>query len=87
MEKNQQQEHEGDKYLRILGLSDLAENHIELKDGRHIYARDFLDVCGEHALPALKGFESMDTLDPNYGPTLDALQKYVTKFIVGTDEA
>lgn len=53
--------HEGDKYLAMLGLEDLADVQIPGYDKQ---GRDFLDICGEHARPLLVGYESLDQNDP-----------------------
>ena len=73
-----EQEHEGDKYLRLLGLEDLADHQIP---GRPQQMRDFLDICGDHARPLLVGLESLDQDDPRFGPTRDALRNYITQFV------
>lgn len=74
----QEQEHEGDKYLRLLGLEHLADQPIP---GRAERVRDFLDVCGDHARPMLVGFESLSPDDPRYEPARDALRTQVTQFL------
>lgn len=75
-------EHEGERYLSMLGLEHLAEREITAGD-RTIQARDFLVVCGEHALPVLKGFETMSQQDPQYEPTRDMLRGFIGRFIEG----
>ena len=74
----QEQEHEGDKYLRLLGLEHLADQQIP---GRTEHVRDFLDICGNHARPMLVGFESLSPDDPRYEPVRDALRTQVTQFL------
>ena len=76
--QNVEQEHEGDKYLRLLGLEDLADQQIP---GRPQQMRDFLDICGEHARPLLVGLESLDPNDPRFEPTRSALRSYITQFV------
>jgi hypothetical protein len=71
-------EHEGEKYLTLLGLSHLADRQIP---GRDEHMRDFLDICGEHARPLLVGLESLDPGDPRFEPTRDALRGFLTQFI------
>lgn len=71
-------EHEGDKYLRLLGLGHLADQTIP---GRTEQVRDFLDICGEHARPMLVGFESLSPDDPHYEPVRKALRTQVTQFL------
>lgn len=73
-----EQEHEGDKYLRLLGLDHLAYEQIP---GRPELVRDFLDVCGDDARPVLVGFESLRPEDPRYKPVRDALRTQVTRFL------
>jgi hypothetical protein len=77
-------EHEGEKYLRLLGLEDLAEREIATAGGT-IQARDFLDVCGEHARPLLVGFEAMSPDDPSYEATKDALQSLIGRYVEGNN--
>lgn len=77
------QEHEGEKYLRLLGLEHLAEQNIALEGGESLQARDFLEVCGEHARPILMGFETMQPDDPRYEPTRDALRGLIGRYIQG----
>lgn len=73
-----EQEHEGEKYLRMLGLEHLADQVIP---GRAEKVRDFLDVCGDHARPMLVGFETLSTDDPRYEQVRDALRTQVTRFL------
>lgn len=76
------QEHEGEKYLHLLGLSHLADREIATVDGT-IQVRDFLDVCGEHARPVLVGFESMSVDDPRYEATKNALRGLIGQYVGG----
>ena len=80
MEQIGQPEHEGEKYLRLLGLDHLAGQEISTGNGV-IQARDFLEICGEHALPYLVGFESMSPEDPRYDAMKGALQKSISQYI------
>lgn len=73
-------EHEGEKYLDMLGLSHLAEVPIQAGD-RTIQARDFLEICGDHARPMLVGFEHMNQSDPRYETTRNALRGLISKFV------
>ncbi len=77
-------EHEGEYYLRLLGLENLVGVEINVR-GKTILARDFLELEGERerALPILKGFEAMDLADPNYETVRDGLQKFVSQHIEG----
>jgi hypothetical protein len=79
--------HEGDKYLGLLGLGHLGNREITTGDVT-IQARDFLDVCGEHARPMLVGFEAMSQDDDKYEPTKETLKNFIENFIgqyVGED--
>ncbi|MFZ1360442.1 MAG: hypothetical protein WAS27_00190 [Candidatus Saccharimonadales bacterium] len=73
-----QQEHEGEKYLRLLGLEDIANEPIP---GGTKQMRDFLDICGEHARPALVGLEMLDSDDPRRKEMCDALRTYVRQLL------
>lgn len=77
-----EEEHEGNKYLRLLGLEDLADNEIQTESGT-IQARDFLNICGEHARPLLVGFEAMSPDDPRYEATRDALRTIIGRYVEG----
>jgi hypothetical protein len=77
-----EQEHEGERYLRLLGLEHLADCEIETNGGT-IKARDFLDICGEHARPMLVGFESMSTDDPRYEAAKSALRGVIGQYVAG----
>ncbi|HEY5549777.1 MAG TPA: hypothetical protein VIK37_01060 [Candidatus Saccharimonadales bacterium] len=79
---DKEKEHEGEKYLRLLGLGHLADRKIATASGT-IQARDFLDICGEHARPILVGFETMSPNDPRYGDTKNALRSFVGQYIEG----
>jgi len=57
------EEHRGDKYLAMLGLTELAHRRIP---GRTEEVRDFLGICAEHALPALVMFDGSKPDDPMY---------------------
>ncbi len=74
------EEHEGDKYLRLLGLEHLADREITTADGT-IQARDFLDVCGEHARPMLVGFETMSPDNPRYETTKNTLRGVIGQYV------
>lgn len=80
--QDQEDEHEGEHYLRLLGLEHLADQEISTAGGT-IQARDFLDVCGEHARPILTGFEAMDSDDPRYETTKEALRGLIGQYIQG----
>lgn len=74
------EEQEGDKYLRLLGLEHLADREITTTDGT-IQARDFLDVCGEHARPMLVGFEAMNPDDPKYENIKNTLRGVIGQYV------
>ncbi len=74
-----QQEHEGEKYLNLLGLGHVAEQPIPGRPG--LQMRDFLEICGEHAGELLAGLESIGPEDPRFDPTRDALRGYISQFI------
>ena len=80
--EGQPKEHEGERYLRLLGLDHLADRDIATASGT-IQARDFLDVCGEHARPILVGFEAMSTDDPRYEGTKNALRGMIGQYVEG----
>lgn len=73
-------ENEGEKYLEMLDLGHLVDAPMP-KPNDHLKTRDFLDVCGEHALPVLKGFEAMSPEDPRFKKTKEALQKMIGQYI------
>lgn len=77
-----EQEHEGERYLRLLGLEHLADETIP---GRTERVRDFLDICGDHARPLLVGLESLNPDDPRYTPTRNALRGYISQFVSPTE--
>jgi hypothetical protein len=74
--------HEGEEYLRLLGLEHLADRDIPTANGT-IQARDFLDICGGHARPILSGFESMSKDDPRYETTRNALRDFISRYVEG----
>jgi hypothetical protein len=76
--------HEGEKFLGLLGLGHLAERKITTADGIRP-AKDFLEICGEHARPLLVGFEAMSPDDPRYEPTKKALQGFIGQYIEGVN--
>lgn len=77
-----QPEHEGDKYLRLLGLEHLADEKIP---GRTEQVRDFLDICGDHARPLLVGLECLSPEDPRFAPTRETLRTYISQFVTPTE--
>lgn len=73
--------HEGEHYLAKLGLSEFADTPITKSDGSVVAARDFLDICGEHARPMLRGFDSLDETDPRYDQARNMLRKMVGGYL------
>lgn len=76
------EEHEGEKYLRLLDLGHLAGREISTASGP-IQARDFLEVCGGHARPILVGLEAMSPDDPRYEATRNALRGLIGQYVEG----
>jgi hypothetical protein len=81
-EQLDEQEHEGERYLRLLGLEHLADHRVTTAD-KTFEARDFLDICGEHARPMLVGFEAMSQDDPRYEATRNALRGLIGQYVEG----
>ncbi len=81
-EYEQEPEHEGEHYLRLLGLEEYADHEIVTASGV-IPVRDFLDICGEHARPVLAGFESLSPEDPRYEPTKGILRDMIGTYVNG----
>lgn len=79
----QKPEHEGERYLRMLGLEGLADREITTESGATIQARDFLKICGDHARPMLVGFEDMSPDNPKYEATRDALCSVIGQYVQG----
>ena len=82
MESGQEQEHEGEKYLRLVGLEHLADQPMGRKDSTTIPARDFLDVCGDDARQLLVGLENTSPDDPDFAPTREAIRGYIQQHII-----
>lgn len=82
MRNNPEQEsaQKGAHYLSLIGLSDLVGQTFETSRGP-IHAENFLDICGEHALPALMGFETLELDDPRREVMSTALQKSVKQYL------
>ncbi|HSH55787.1 MAG TPA: hypothetical protein VK983_03105 [Candidatus Limnocylindrales bacterium] len=75
-----EQEHEGERYLKLLGLEDAADKIIQTTKGP-VEARNFLDICGAQARPYLVGLESMNSDDPRYDVTRNALRAMIGRYI------
>lgn len=67
---------EGIKYLKMLGMGGLVGTPTTRigKDGQPLKAEQFLEICGEHALPSLIGLEASINAQPN-NPANDSLRK------------
>ncbi len=74
------EEHEGVRFLRLLGLDHLADTEV-VAGGNTIEVRNFLDVCGDHARPVLLGLETMDPADPRFEPTKEALRGLISQYV------
>ena len=88
--KNEQfneQEHEGERYLRLLDLGHVAEMEMQTSSGPML-ARDFLEIekCKEHARPALVGFEAMSPDDPRYAVIKKVLRNKICGYIGYEDQ-
>ena len=73
------QNHEGERYLGMLGLGHIAGQPIPGRPG--LQMRDFLEICGEHARPLLAGLESLSVEDSRYGSTRGTLRGYISQFV------
>lgn len=71
-----QEESEGLKFLKLLGLEDRADEPIP---GRDVTLGQFLEICGDHARPMLAGLESLDPSDPRYDQARGALHDHVVE--------
>lgn len=80
--EGQPPEHEGEKYLDLLGIGHLADETIP---GRDIQMRDFLDICRKDAMPLLVGLESLSPDDPRFSPTQAILRKRISKYLTPTE--
>ncbi len=79
---SQKPEHEGERYLALLGLSDAADQTFT-HQGKVYETRDFLEICGKTARPVLQYLEGLDQSDPKSGFTekvtvlRDAIRQYI----------
>ncbi len=74
-------EHEGDKFLSMLGLENIADKTFIGRDGERRQMREFLEVCGNHARPMLLGLEALGVDDPNYFENRAKLQSMILGFV------
>jgi hypothetical protein len=81
-------EAEGYRYLGMLGLGHLSElpmfwqrEWARTYDGSLAYYKDFLNVCGRHALPLLLGLDELHRRvgpeHPKYTATRDAIAERI----------
>jgi hypothetical protein len=76
------QPHEGEKYLELLGLGHLANQPLP---GREVLGRDFLDICGDEARPALAGLASLDPKDPRFSRLQVVLRTHISRYITPSE--
>lgn len=78
--REQEPQHEGERYLELLGLGHLAGRTIFTAKGP-VQGRDFLDICGDRALPVLAGFEAMSPDDPEYEDARNLLRSLIGQYV------
>lgn len=78
-------EHLGEKYLKLLDLYHMADREISTQHGT-VHVRDFLSICGEHALPFLEALAQMDPKHPKFEPAKQALRSTILKYIEGPSQ-
>lgn len=73
-------EHEGEKYLRLLGLEHLANLPLP---GTDVLGRNFLDICGNHpeTRPSLVGLASLSPDDPRFGRMRRVLRERISEYV------
>lgn len=81
------EEHEGDYWLRFLGMEDWADYEVmaskdypTINKGETVPLREFLEFCGDHVRPILKEIEATPADDPRRQAGIDALQRMVLKY-------
>ncbi|MCL5113283.1 MAG: hypothetical protein M1554_02265 [Patescibacteria group bacterium] len=75
---------EGQQFLELLGLGDIGEQFIPGyvdENGNPKRIRDFLDICGKEARPALIGFSNLSPDDPRYPKTKEILRGFIQKYV------
>jgi hypothetical protein len=82
--REQEPQHEGERYLELLGLGHLAGHTIFTAKGP-VQLRDFLDICGKHARPLLSELNAMDPSDPEFPVARDAIRDLVVSQYIGED--
>jgi len=75
------EEHEGDKYLDLLGLGALADQEFVGRDGGTYRYRDFLDHCGPDAHNTLAGLAAIGPDDPRFQQAREAIRESVLQHI------
>lgn len=85
-EKPSQPEHEGEKYLELLGLGHLASLEIATSEGIR-EGRDFLDICGDRARGLVVRFEAMSPQDPRYETSRDAIRTLIIHHVSGDESS
>ena len=80
--ENGQEEHEGERYLNLIGRGHFADRDIVMR-GVHRKARDFLEdkVCAAEARPAFAGLETLGPDDPLREDMIKALQETVAAYL------
>ena len=70
----------GEEYLTLLGFGEIVDQPVIVGD-KTVPAKDFLQFCGQHAIPAFEAFKTLDPNSTEYAVTRDALTSMVTLFI------
>ena len=65
-------------YLKLLEIEHLASTPIP---NTPYVMQDFLEICGDHALPVLKGLDRLDRKSPKFIAVQALLQDYILKFL------
>ena len=77
------QEPDGVRWLKLLGYEDQLGKPLEGRviEGRQLLAEDFPELCGEHAIPVMHGFEAMPSDHPNYDTMKNRLREKVASYL------
>ena len=70
----------GEEYLTLLGFGEIIDQLVTVGD-KTVPAKDFLQFCGKHAIPAFEAFKTLDPNSSDYAITRDALTNMVTSFV------